>query len=137
MKTKSNKIFLPIGIFAVALLFAVSTSFDAEDIRSNINSAIKGGNAQQLSPYLNSTVEMNVLGNEGYFSKLQATSILSDFFKNNSPKNFEVKQGGSNTENTKFSIGNYTASTGIFKIYYVVKKENSTELIHKFTIEKK
>ena len=136
MKAKNNIIFL-IGFFTITTLVIVFTSFDAEDIRTNINYAIKNGNAQQLSPYLNSTVEMNVLGNEGYFSKAQATSILSDFFKNNPPKNFEVKQGGSNTENTKFSIGNYNTNAGTFKIYYVVKKENNTELIHKFTIEKK
>ena len=136
MKAKNNIIFL-IGFFTITTLVIVFTSFDAEDIRTNINYAIKNGNAQQLSPYLNSTVEMNVLGNEGYFSKAQATSILSDFFKNNPPKNFEVKQGGSNTENTKFSIGNYTSGATVFKIYYVVKKENNTELLHKLTIEKK
>ena len=136
MKTKSNNIFFA-GIFTATILVAVFTSFDMEDIRSSINNAIKNGNAQQLSPYLNSTIEMNVLGSEGYFSKAQATSILSDFFKNNPPKNFEVKQGGSNTENTKFSIGNYTSGVAAFKIYYVVKKENNAELIHKFTIEKR
>jgi len=136
MKAKNSIIFF-IGIFTATSLVAVFTSFSTEDVRTNINNAIKNGNASQLSPYLNSTIEMNVLGNEGYFSKAQATSILSDFFKNNSPKSFEVKQGGSNTENTKFSIGNYNSGTGVFKVYYVVKKENNTELIHKFTIEKR
>ena len=136
MKAKNKHIFF-IGIFTAVILAVVFVSSGTEDIRTNINNAIKNGSAQQLSPYLNSTVEMNVLGNEGYFSKAQATSILSDFFKNNPPKSFEVKQGGSNTENTKFSIGNYMSGVTVFKIYYVAKKENNTELIHKFTIEKK
>ena len=135
MKIKKNHTLLTLGIFTtVVILF---TSFDSQDIRTAINNAIKNGNARQLSSYFNSTVEMNVLGNEGYFSKSQAASILTDFFKNNPPQNFDVKQGGSTTENTKFSIGNYKTNAGLFKIYYVVKKENNTELIHKFTIEKK
>jgi hypothetical protein len=113
----------------------ILTSFT--DVCSDINKSIMLGDAQQLSKYLNSTVEMSVLGQEGYFSKAQAVSILSDFFKNNPPKDFTVKQGGSNSENTKFSIGTYTSSTGIFKIYYVIKKDQANELIHKLTIEKK
>jgi hypothetical protein len=82
-------------------------------------------------------VEMSVLGKEGYFSKVQAVSILSEFFKNNPPKGFTVKQGGSTSENTKFSIGTYTTAEGMFKIYYVVKKEKENEFVHKLTIEKK
>ncbi len=135
MKIKKNHTLLTLGIFTTVII--LFTSFDSQDIRTAINNAIKNGNAGQLSSYFNSTVEMNVLGNEGYFSKSQAASILTDFFKNNPPQNFDVKQGGSTTENTKFSIGNYKTNAGLFKIYYVVKKENNTELIHKFTIEKK
>jgi hypothetical protein len=135
MKTKNNYILLTLGIITTTII--LFTSFDSQDIHTTINNAIKNGNAGQLSSYFNSTVEMNVLGNEGYFSKSQATSVLTEFFKNNPPQSFDVKQGGSTTENTKFSIGNYKTNAGLFKIYYVVKKENNAELIHKFTIEKK
>lgn len=135
MKTKNNYTFFILGIIITTIILFVS--FDTQDIRTTINNAIKNGNAGQLSLYFNSTVEMNVLGNEGYFSKSQATSVLTEFFKNNPPQNFDVKQGGSTTDNTKFSIGNYKTNAGLFKIYYVVKKENNAELIHKFTIEKK
>ena len=134
MITKKHTLF-SLGIITTTII--LFTSFDSQDVRTTINNAIKNGNAGQLASHFNSTVEMSVLGNEGYFSKSQATSVLSEFFKNNPPQSFDVKQGGSTTENTKFSIGNYKTNAGLFKIYYVVKKENNTELIHKFTIEKK
>ena len=120
-----------------AIMAGVMLFFTPKDICSEINKSITTGDAQQLSKYLSSTVEMSVLGKEGYFSRVQAVSILSEFFKNNPPKDFIVKNGGSSSENTKFSIGTYTTSSSTFKIYYVVKKEQDNEYIHKLTIEKK
>ena len=138
MKTKINRFFLRNRLNCSILMIAgVMLFITPKDICSEINKSIMAGDAQQLSKYLSSTVEMSVLGKEGYFSRVQAVSILSEFFKNNPPKDFTVKQGGSSSENTKFSIGTYTTPTNTFKIYYVVKKEQDNEFIHKLTIEKK
>ncbi|MDR1792777.1 MAG: DUF4783 domain-containing protein [Bacteroidales bacterium] len=123
---------ISIMIVAFALFFA-----GGGDICKDINQIISSGNAQQLSKYLNSTVEMSILGNEGYFSKAQASAILEDFFSKNKPTSFVPKQGGSDSENTKFSTGTYTSAHGTYKIYYVVKTVQNTALIHKITIEKK
>ncbi|MDR0603054.1 MAG: DUF4783 domain-containing protein [Bacteroidales bacterium] len=120
------------AIIGIAVFFSTT-----KDICSEVNKSIMLGDAQQLSKYLCSMVEMSVLGKEGYFSKVQAESILSEFFKTNPPKDFTVKQGGSTSENTKFSIGTYTTAGGIFKIYYVVKKDQENEFVYKLTIEKK
>ena len=119
--------------------FAVGASTVPSDgMCSEVNKGIQNGNAQQVSKYFCSTVEMSVLGKDAYVSKSQATSILADFFKENPPKSYIVKQGGSNSENTKFVIGTYISTAGnTFKIYYVVKKEKSVETIQKLTIEKK
>ena len=141
MKKKTNRLFFKHKLNCAALFPAMIVSlaffFTTKDICSEINKSITAGDAQQLSKYLSSTVEMSVLGKDGYFSRVQAVSILSEFFRNNPPRDFTVKQGGSSSENTKFSIGNYTSSSGSFKIYYVVKKEQDNEFIHKLTIEKK
>jgi len=141
MKKKTYRLFRMNKLSCIALfpaiILSVMLSLNTRDVCSEINKSITAGDAQQLSKYLSSTVEMSVLGKEGYFSRVQAVSILSEFFKTNPPKDFVVKQGGSNSENTKFSIGTYTATTGSFKIYYVVKKEQENEFIHKLTIEKK
>jgi hypothetical protein len=128
-----------ISIFLLAAAFiGGSPATLSDEVCSGVNKSIRSGNAQSLSKYFSSTVELSVLGKEAYVSKAQATSILTDFFKENPPKSYAVKQGGSNSENTKFVIGTYVSTAGkTFKIYYVVKKEKSTESIQKLTIEKK
>ncbi len=125
-----------ISVLACVLMITASST---QDTISSINKAISSGNAQQISPYLNSMVEMNILGNEGYVSKVQIENILSAFFKEHPPINFSVKQGGSVSENTKFSIGIYTSNKKeTYRIYYVVKKnENEIEKINKLIIEEK
>jgi len=130
---KWHSIILLSAVMATVMLFSSAT----KDICAEINKCILAGDAQQLSKYFHSTVEMSVLKKEGYFSRVQAVSILSEFFKNNPPKSFSVKQGGSNSANTKFSIGTYESNSSSFKIYYVVKREQNIESIHKLTIEKR
>ena len=120
------------------LLTSVSSTMPSDGMCSEVNKGIQNGNAQQVSKYFCSTVELSVLGKDAYVSKSQATSILTDFFKENPPKSYIVKQGGSNSENTKFVIGTYVSTAGnTFKIYYVVKKDKSVETIQKLTIDKK
>ena len=142
MNTKINKFMGKNKLYIVLLFVAMAVGFmflsQTKDICAEINKCILAGDVQQLSKHFHSTVEMSVLGNEDYFSKIQAVSVLTEFFKNNPPKDFVVKQGGSNSENTKFSIGTYESTNGnTFKIYYVVKKEQDAEFINKLTIEKK
>ena len=122
----------------VALLTTVSLSTPSDEVCKEVNKGIQSGSVQLVSKYFSSTMELSVLGRDAYVSKAQATAILSDFFKENPPKSYTVKQGGSNSENTKFVIGTYVSTAGIiFKIYYVVKKEKNAETIQKLTIEKK
>jgi len=125
-----------ISLFLLFILLAGTAPTD--ELCNEINKGIQNGNAQRLSKYFNSTIESSVLGKDAYVSKSQATSILADFFKENPPKSYIVKQGGSNSENTKFVIGTYVSTTGnTFKVYYVVKKDKDVETIQKLTIEKK
>jgi len=140
--TKNSKFMgkVRLHFFIVVSAAAVSAVFFSQtrDVCSEINKCILAGDAQQLSKYFRSTVEMSVLENDEYFSKVQAVSVLTEFFKHNPPKDFTVKQGGSNSENTKFSIGTYESTNGsTFKIYYVIKKEQNVEFINKLTIEKR
>jgi hypothetical protein len=132
LNSRLNSVTIFSAIIGITVFFA-----GTRDICSEVNKSISLGDAQQLSKYLCPMVEMSVLGKEGYFSKVQAVSILSEFFRNNPPKNFTVKPGGCTTENTKFSIGTYISTENAFKIYYVVKKEQENEFVRKLTIEKK
>lgn len=104
----------------------------------DINNAIKRGSANELAPFLNSTVEIILPGNEGTFSKAQSQMVLASFFSKNPVKSFVVKQEGSSTSTSNFVIGTYT-STGNkdFRVYYVTKKVGNKELIQHIEFELK
>ncbi len=134
------KFFKYVVILIMTSIFVTGSAFMAttNDIVSTINESIARGDAQKLSKYLGSNVEMNILGSSSVYSKTQAVSILSNFFATNPVKSYSIKQGGSISENTKFSIGTYiSTNSDSFKIYYVVKKNGLEEQITKFTIEKR
>ena len=128
-----------IGLCLLIVFFTGASPIMLSDgVCNGVNKGIQNGNAQQVFKYFSSTVNLSVLGKDAYVSKAQATSILADFFKENPPKSYVVKQGGSNSENTKFVIGTYVSTNGTtFKIYYVIKKEKDKDSIQKLTIEKK
>lgn len=90
---------------------------------SEINNAIKRGDASELAQYFNTAIEISIPNNEGTYSKVQAQMILSMFFDKYPAKSFMVMQEGSSPNNTNFVIGTYTTLTNkSFRVYYVTKK---------------
>ena len=51
-----------------------------DDISARIEVALKAGNASEMAKLLSSSVDLNIPGNEGVYSKAQAQLILKDFF---------------------------------------------------------
>lgn len=100
-----------------------------------INRCISKGDATAMSSFFCRIVEVKILGEGGYCSKEQAGSMLEKFFKEYPPKMYTMRQCSSNTEITKYSIGTYVSGQTSYKVYYVLKKENSTLKINKFIIE--
>ena len=128
------------GIYKVFLLFMWCVFISAAPINngsvvSTINHYISKGDANAMAPYFSNTTEMSILGEVGFYSKNQAVSVLTDFFKAHAPKSYTIRESGSNTENTQYSIGVYESGQVSYKIYYVVKKEGATYKINKFIIE--
>lgn len=104
-------------------------------IPGELSLAFKTGNVERISEYLNSTVELVILDKEDFYSKKVAKSILSDFFRDHPAREFVIKhQGGQNDAN--FAIGNLKTTKGSFRVYFLLKKVDSSPLIHQLRIEK-
>ncbi len=104
----------------------------------DINNAIRKGSANDLSSFLNSSVEIVLPDNEGTFSKAQAQMILASFFSKHPVKSFVVKQDGSSSSTSNFVIGTYTSTLNKdFRVYYVTKKVGNKELIQHIEFELK
>ena len=120
--------------FFISLVFSVNAVFAASE--QDINNAIRSGNYKMVASFFNESVELNIPGNEGLYSKAQAELILKDFFSKNLPKNFTSKHGGESKEGAKFTIGTLETSTGSFRTYFFIKKEGANLIIKELRIEK-
>lgn len=126
--SKIKAILLFFGMFV-----AVSQSFS--QIPGEIVLSIQNGNVEMLSDYFNQNVELVVQSHDDVFSKAQAKQIVSEFFKANKPKQFTIiHQGGK--DGARYAIGSLIASTGTFRVYFLLKNKDTNSYIHQLRIEK-
>ena len=99
-----------------------------------ISNAFKTGNSKELASYFNSNIELVVLDKKDVYSKNQAEIIIRNFFSKYRPQKFMIlNQGG--RENSKYAIGNLVTSSGVFRIYVLLKISDKTTYIHMLRIE--
>jgi len=118
------------------LLVSLPAYMPAQQITmpADISLAFKAGNVDKLSEYLNSTVELVILGKEDFYKKSIAQGIIRDFFKEYPATDFVIKhQGGPN--DAYYAIGDLTTKKGSFRVYFLIKRVDSKPLIHQLRIE--
>lgn len=116
-----------------SLMFA-STLLFGQGVTDDVISAFQDGNANQLSNYFNSNVELIYDGPGKIYNKNQAGMIMEDFFSKNSPTDFTKIHEG-DKESSIFLIGNLTTSSKSFRVSILMKKSGSTFLIHQIRIQ--
>lgn len=122
---------------AVVIFTLGSLAFVTQDqtkIPSGISLAIKAGNANELSKYMNSTVELLLLDKEDFYKKTVAETILKDFFNEYHTKDFIIRHQGAKND-AQYAIGNLETEKGNFRVYILLKKVNQELLIHIIRIE--
>jgi hypothetical protein len=124
--------FIPAIFLAVSSLAAASQ--EQTTIPGGISIAIKAGNAAELSKYMNSTVELLLLGKEDFYKKNVAEAILKDFFNAYPTKDFIVRHQGAKND-AQYAIGNLKTDKGDFRVYFLLKKVGQELLIHQIRIE--
>jgi len=128
---KSSKILL-IGLFVfTSLNFGYA---QANEISSEIISALNEGDAGEINDNLSANIEL-VIGNKNdVFSKQQASGIINDFFRTNKVSSFQVLHKG-NKDAANFAIGTLKTSGGNFRVYVLTRKQGTTPLIQQLRIE--
>jgi len=117
---------------ALAMLITVS-AFSA--IPPKVFDAMKVGNSTELSKYFNNSVEVAILEIESVYSRQQAEQVVKSFFEKNSPKNFTLLHQGGKSE-AQYAVGTLEITSGKkFRVYFLVKEQSGTPLIHQLRIE--
>ncbi|MCH7401397.1 DUF4783 domain-containing protein [Belliella kenyensis] len=81
-----------------------------------ILTTFKNGSSREIAKFMEQSVELNINGNQGEFSKNQAELVLRDFFKKYPPENFEILHESNSGEQIKNYIGTYQSMGEPYRI---------------------
>ena len=115
----------------VTLLFFLSSFISVDEVVS----AIKNGNATQLSKFFDNTIEIMVSDKTNTYSKSQAELVIKDFFENNEVKDFEVLHKGENVA-ALFIVGRLQTKNGEYKTTIYLKQKGDKQLLQELRFEK-
>jgi len=126
-------------VLLISLMLLVLNGFSenqkVEPVPEEIITGLKTGNARLLASSFNQNVELVILNDDNVYSKAQAEQIVAGFFSQNQPERFTIiHQGGK--EGAKYIIGQLFTKQGIFRVYFLLKKNEGKEIIHQLRIDK-
>jgi Domain of unknown function (DUF4783) len=123
--------------FIYSILTVLFLSGSATDVPySSVETAFKTGNAKGLVALGKDKILINVLGNEGVYSKSQATLVLKKFFTKNPAKSFSYVHKGKGSSEGSFAIGKYISGSQEFRVTIHFKKVSGAFKIESLAIEK-
>jgi len=100
----------------------------------DVATAMRSGNANQLSRYLDNRVDISLPDKSDTYSKTQAEMVIRDFFTTNGVQNFQVKHKGENG-GSEFCIGVLKTRNGDFKTVLFMKLKGDKQLLQEIRFQ--
>jgi hypothetical protein len=122
-------------LFIVAVFLSGLISFAQEKESIIIANSCEIGDVKTISGYFPSSLDMTILEIEDVFSKVQATQMLTQFFKSNIPSNFDVQHKGASKGGDYYQIGTLLTNNGEYRVTIFLKKDDGQVFIKRFKIE--
>jgi glycosylphosphatidylinositol transamidase (GPIT) subunit GPI8 len=119
---------------AIAVISLFLCSFQTTYSIEEVLSALRSGNATQLSKYFDSRVDVSLPNKSDNFSRNQAEMILKDFFANNSVKSFQVKHKGE-MNGSQFCIGSLQTRNGNFRTKLYMKQKGDQQVVQEIAFQ--
>ncbi len=118
-------------VLSAFLMFSFSHSIKGTmDSIDPVVSAIDNGSSSDLARYFNSSISLNINGQQGDYSKSQAEIVLRDFFKKNPPIDFSLVFRSENPSSLSTYIGEYASGQGSFKVFIKVSQNDNSFRIY-------
>lgn len=130
---KSLLLIITAVIISSAVAFTLINQ-DANVVIKKASTALQTGDAKELSKYFTKTVELEIMGEENFYSVAQAEILLKNFFENNKPTAFKINHQGVK-DVSSFAIGTLSIKSGNLRVSFFMKTENNQTLIHQLRIE--
>lgn len=125
---------LPVLMVLVGADYPVLQDKPIDDLVKLATAAIQKGNADNLSALFFSTIDLDLQGEENFYSKSQASKLLEDFFQKNKPVKFNITHRGAK-DVTAFAIGKLETETTVFRVSIFIKMLDNKAQIHQLRIE--
>ena len=129
-----NKL-LPTFIYLVMMVFTIFPKNDSPFLLQidDISSYFSTGSSKDLAKFFDNGIELNINGDHGEFSKIQAELVLRDFFKKHPPKDFQIIHKGGVENQIQYYIGNYKSINSQFRI--LIKIKSNISVLRIFSLE--
>lgn len=103
----------------------------------SIAKAIESGDANALSTFFDSSVELAILDEEDIYDKADAVAVLNTFFSKHKPGSYsQVHKGASKNADSQYAIGKLVANGQQFRVYVYMKSINGNYVIQEMRFDK-
>lgn len=121
----------------LSVLFSLSLfSLPAQSLEEAL-AAFGKGDATRIGSWIESDVEMTILGEMDFYSKNDAVAALKAFFTKYPPKSItEMHKGTSKNSDSRFIIAELMAGNGRFRVYLYSEQSGSKFVLQEIRIEK-
>ncbi len=131
--------FLPIVGFSTANINVLDPiSIVEQDVTSQITSAISKGDATGVAKFFDSSVDVNILGDNGTYSKSQAEQMLKSFFTKNKVSSFKVIHNVNSPSGSSSSfVGQLNSNGKNYRLFVLMSDSGSSKIIQEITIKER
>ncbi len=120
----------------VSLKYANKLEITQEgDVFVPIAKYIRKGDAERLSAWFASNLEIDIMGSSNMCSKKQAKQIIKEFFDEYPPKSFIINYKSGKAP-MKYAVGSLDAGGNKFRVTLFVKTQEEGNFIQHLRIEK-
>ncbi|MBZ5858065.1 DUF4783 domain-containing protein [Flavihumibacter profundi] len=128
------KAFFTIILLSLGVIFSGFTTNNSVEMDSVVV-ALKSGNANLLSRFFDSRVDITLPEKSDNYSRSQAEMILKDFFNNNGGvKSFELKHRGENN-GSNYVIGVLMTNNGHYRTTLFMKQKGDKQLLQEMRFQ--
>ncbi|HEY1062445.1 MAG TPA: DUF4783 domain-containing protein [Daejeonella sp.] len=122
------------GIISCFFSF-VPAKMQQRDIFDTLSGYFKDSNSKEIAGYFASVIELDILSEEGEYSKAQAELILRDFFSKHVPVSVKVIHRLSSSSNYKFGVLYLQSKDDKLRVSISMANDGNKFLIKTITIE--
>lgn len=118
-------------LLSILLLFHSPITNETKELSiDSVIAAIDTNSSNDLARFFESSISLNINGQQGSYSKSQAEIVIREFFKKNPSQGFSIVYSSETNPNLSSYIGDYLSGQGTFKVFIKVSQQDSNLKIY-------